>query len=78
MEELEKALRKAERGKAAGDDGCVNEILKQGGEVMKESLLILFQKMWQGERIPRDWARGVIVPIYKNGEKNNVDNYRGI
>ena len=78
MEELEKALRKAERGKAAGDDGCMNEILKQGGEVMKESLLILFQKMWQGERIPRDWARGVIVPIFKDGEKNNVDNYRGI
>jgi hypothetical protein len=32
MEELEKALHKIQNGKAAGDDGCINEILKQGGE----------------------------------------------
>jgi len=40
MGELETALRKVQNGKAAGDDGCINEILKQGGEVMKQSLLI--------------------------------------
>ena len=45
---------------------------------MKQSLLILFQKMWEGERIPVDWARGLIVPIFKDGERKNVDNYRGI
>ena len=78
MQEVEKALSKAQKGKAAGDDGCINEILKSGGEGMKESLLVLFQKMWREERVPVDWARGVIVPIYKDGEKKNVDNYRGI
>ena len=45
---------------------------------MHKSLLVLFQKMWKEERIPKDWARGIIVPIYKDGEKQNVDNYRGI
>ena len=78
MGEVETALRKVQNGKAAGGDGCINEILKQGGEVMKQSLLILFQKMWEGERIPVDWARGLIVPIFKDGERKNVDNYRGI
>jgi hypothetical protein len=34
--------------------------------------------MWREERIPVDWVRGIIVPIYKDGEKQNVDNYRGI
>ena len=63
MEELERALKKAENGKAAGDDGCINEILKNGGEVMKDSLLILFQKMWEEERVPKDWGRGIIVPL---------------
>ena len=48
MQEVEKALSKAQKGKAAGDDGCINEILKRGGEGMKESLLVLFQKC--GER----------------------------
>ena len=28
--------------------------------------------------MPVDWARGIIVPIYKDGERKNVDNYRGI
>ena len=45
---------------------------------MKESLLILFQKMWREEKIPKDWTRGIIVPIFKDGERKNVDNYRGI
>ena len=77
-EELEKALKKVQNGKAAGDDECINEILKAGGDEMTNSLLILFQKMWREERVPKDWARGIIVPLYKDGERRNVDNYRGI
>ena len=34
--------------------------------------------MWKNEIIPIDWARGIIVPLYKEGERKNVDNYRGI
>ena len=53
MEELEKALRKAGNGKAAGDDECINEILKLGGETMKISLLPLFRKVWRRESTSR-------------------------
>ena len=74
--EVDRALARAQNGKAAGEDGCISEILKK--REMRESLLILFQKMWKEERIPIEWARGIIVPIYKDGEKQNVDNYRGI
>jgi len=78
MSEVEEALRKLENGKAAGVDECINEILKNGGEGLKDSLLLLFQKMWKEERVPKDWARGIIVPIFKEGDKRNADNYRGI
>src|SRR3984957_8193015 len=78
MSEVERALRKAENGKAAGEDGCIKEILKAGGEAMKEALFVLVRKMWYEERVPVDGARGIIVPLYKDGEKKNVDNYRGI
>src|ERR1700722_14541118 len=74
MGELERALKKAGNGKAAGDDGCINEILKNGGDAMKDSLLLLFKIMWEEERVPKDWARA----IYKEGDRKNVDNYRGI
>jgi len=46
-EEVERAIRKLRNGKAAGVDSCVNEILKNGGEGMKNSLLLLFQSMWR-------------------------------
>ena len=77
-EEIERALSKLENGKAAGDDGCINEILKQGNNNMKISLLILFQKIWQNEKVPIEWARGIIIPLFKEGDRSNVDNYRGI
>ena len=75
-EELEEALRKAQNGKAAGGDECINEILKQGGEGMKRSMMVLFQKMWGEECVPVDWERGILVPIFKDGDRKNVDNYR--
>ena len=78
IEEVRRVLKKAKNNKAAGEDGCINEILKEAGEGMQQSLLTLFQKMWREERTPVDWERGIIVPIYKRGEKDNVDNYRGI
>jgi hypothetical protein len=33
---------------------------------------------WRGERVPVDWREGLICYIYKKGEKNKVENYRGI
>ena len=45
---------------------------------MKLSLVKLFKIVWRSECTPKDWARGIIVPIYKSGEKDNFDNYRGI
>ena len=56
----------------------MNEILKYGGKEMINSLWTLLQKLWELEEIPGDWARGVIVPIYKEGDPKNPDNYRGI
>jgi hypothetical protein len=36
--------------------------------------------IWRGERFSVDWREDVFVifPIYKKGEKNRTENYRGI
>ena len=78
MKELEIAMKNLRRGKAAGDDGCINEILKKGGTEMKNSLLTLCREFWTLEQVPVDWARGVIVPIFKDGDRSIPENYRGI
>ena len=77
-EEVKKAIKKIRRGKAAGVDGVVNEILKYAGEEMSRSLWLLFNTMFDEEKIPIDWARGLIVPIFKDGDKHVAENYRGI
>ena len=39
----------------------------------------LFNKLLIGERMPEEWRRSVLIPIYKNkGDAQCCRNYRGI
>jgi hypothetical protein len=32
----------------------------------------LICKIWRDEKMPDDWKRGLIVPLFKKGEKNEL------
>jgi hypothetical protein len=36
------------------------------------------RRMWTENRIPEDWYKGIIVPIYKMGVRKQCGNYKGI
>jgi hypothetical protein len=38
----------------------------------------LIISIWNKEELPEEWKESVIVPIYKNGDKTDCSNYRGI
>ena len=38
----------------------------------------LCSEVFEAERVPRDWTRGLIFPLFKGGDKLSTDNYRGI
>ena len=76
--EVTTAITMLQRRKAAGIDEITAEALKKGGEKLKDALLDLIQKAWKKEEIPEEWARGVICPIYKDGDPREPLNYRGI
>ena len=38
----------------------------------------IFNKVWKGEEFPERWKEGVISPIFKKGDREKVNNYRGI
>ncbi len=78
LEEIVYALRNLERGKAAGPDGLLNEMMMFGGEEMMKSLKVLFNALTQLEHYPQEWSRSLIVPVFKEGDKQELDNYRGI
>jgi len=77
-QEVCSVIAKLKQGKAAGIDSLVYEIFKFGGEGITQSTARLCTEIFELERIPKDWARGLIFPLYKDGDNRVPDNYRGI
>lgn len=77
-EELIAALKRLKNGKAAGHDKITGEMLKKMGEWGIAMLLKLINEIAKQETIPKDWTIGMILPIYKKGDKHDCNNYRGI
>ena len=77
-DELQRGLDGLHFYKASGEDSIKNPALTHGGEVMRGILLQLFNTLLRKETISQDWARAVIVNLYKEGDRTDPGNYRGI
>ena len=78
INETVEAIKRLKLGKAAGNDEIVAEILMKGGDQVAYAVYMLCQKVWREEMLPTDWTRGIIFPIFKDGDKKDTTNYRGI
>lgn len=72
------ALNCAKNNKSPGLDGITNELLKNGGDCLNITILDMFTKLIELEKMPTEWNRGIIVPIFKKGDPKDLNNYRGI
>ncbi|KAK3559045.1 hypothetical protein QTP86_000049 [Hemibagrus guttatus] len=62
-----------------GPDNIPVEVWKCLGEAAVEFLTSLFNRVLESERMPEEWRRSVLVPIFKNkGDVQSCSNYRGI
>ncbi|KAK3537373.1 hypothetical protein QTP70_008831 [Hemibagrus guttatus] len=78
-DEVRKALKRMKSGKAVGPDDIPVEVWKCLGEAAVEFLASLFNRVLERERMPEEWRRSVLVPIFKNkGNVQSCSNYRGI
>jgi hypothetical protein len=77
-DEVKKAINKLSSGKACGFDGILSEMLKCGGEPVVTFLVDFFNYIFYSGQYPEVWTKGIIVPIYKKGDPDCADNYRGI
>ncbi|KAK3528644.1 hypothetical protein QTP70_006345 [Hemibagrus guttatus] len=78
-DEVRKALKRMKSGKAVGPDDIPVEVWKCLGEAAEEFLTSLFNRVLESERMPEEWRRSVLVPIFKNkGDVHSCSNYRGI
>uniref|UniRef100_A0A1Y1M3Z3 Reverse transcriptase domain-containing protein n=1 Tax=Photinus pyralis TaxID=7054 RepID=A0A1Y1M3Z3_PHOPY len=78
LEEVMEAVKRLKRGKAVGHDGVSTEMVKNLGREGMEVVTALYNKVWLEEQIPKDWEIGILMPIYKKGDKRDCTNYRGI
>ncbi|KAK3569880.1 hypothetical protein QTP86_006752 [Hemibagrus guttatus] len=65
-------------GKAPGVDEIRPEYLKSLDVVGLSWLTRLCNIAWRSGTVPLDWATGVVVPLFKKGDRRVCSNYRGI
>ena len=73
-QEIIAAIRNLKNGKAPGQHRHNAELFKCHPELA----LPFFTKIWNGDGIPNDWNKGVIIPIPKKGTLSDCNNWRGI
>jgi hypothetical protein len=77
-DEVIAGIKHLKSGKTAGSDKIVGEMLKSANSHVIDYLVTLFNKLFDSGTFPSDWANSIIIPIFKKGDNNNPDNYRGI
>ena len=77
-EEVLLAIQRLKNGKAAGPDGIIGELLKHAGHLAVDFLVKFFNVLFDRGRYPDSWTESIIVPLFKKGNQNDPNNYRGI
>ena len=73
-----KLLQGINENKATGPDNIPGKFLKLCSTELHETFTILFQKSLDTGIVPDDWKQANIFPLFKKGDKDNVENYRPI
>ena len=65
-------------GKAAGPDKIRPLILKELRVELAHIIKVIFERSLETGKLPADWCKAHVTPIYKKGEKSLASNYRPI
>ena len=76
--EVENQLKSLNANKAKGPDGIPGRLLKECAKEISSSLAKLFNKSLCLGMVPAEWKSANIIPLFKNGAKGHLENYRPI
>jgi hypothetical protein len=76
--EVETAIAKLKKYKSPGSDQILAELIQVGGEILLSVIHKLINAVWNKEEFPYHWKESIIVPVHKEGENTDRNNYRGI
>ena len=64
--------------KSYGPDNVTSQLLKECANSISSPLCTLFNKQLSSGCFPKMWKVAYLVPVFKSGDKEMVENYRGI
>ena len=73
-----KLLKNLKPGKAAGPDRLKPILLKELCEEIAPIIQVIFERSIQTGKLPAEWCRAQVSPIFKKGDKTSAANYRPI
>lgn len=76
-QEVKKAISKLKK-KKTGEDGIRNEAWLNADEKTIEKIRDIMQRIGNGKEASEGWKEEWIYPIYKKGDRQKAENYRGI
>ena len=78
VQKVIKLLKAIDVSKATGLDKIPNRLLKIAADVVAPSLTGIFNQSLVTGIFPSDWKLAKVSPIFKNGSKSDLNNYRPI
>ena len=75
---LLKLLKNLKPDKAAGPDRLKPLLLRQLREEIAPIIKIIFDMSLQMGKLPADWVKANVMPVFKKGDKSLASNYRPI
>jgi hypothetical protein len=77
-EDVVRAISSLKSDKSAGVDLLIPEIFIHCKNISASALCKLFNHIFETGEYPESWCKGIIVPVPKTGDYNDVNNYRAI
>ncbi|PFX33741.1 LINE-1 retrotransposable element ORF2 protein [Stylophora pistillata] len=77
-DEVGQGIRSLKNGKAGSIDNIVAELLKADLEISTQKLHGIIQLIWEEERAPLEWLKGLIIKLPTKGNLRDCTNWRGI
>ena len=78
IEEIRKVITKLKNSKEAGLNKIIPELLKSFDDNFLSLIVSTLNEIPDSGKFPDEWALGMIVILFKEGTKSDLNNYRGI
>jgi hypothetical protein len=71
-------MRKMKNNKFPGYNELTTGMIKAARPIGIQWLYQVLRIIWTENKIPEDWYKEIIIPIYEKGDRKQCGNYRGI